>query len=206
MTTNIYIVRHGQTIWNKEKRMQGSLNSPLTETGELQANLLGQSLINENIDVIYSSSSPRAQQTSKKVNNALNKDIILMPELEELDMGVWEGMTHEDIETKYPDEWHYFWHDPDNYQAANGGESFDTLVLRSLSGFQQIIADNPGKNILLVSHRITIKFLLATILGQSPTDLPDSNPTSLSKIKLTNDGYEVAYLNNIDHYLHELLA
>lgn len=206
MTTNIYIVRHGQTIWNKEKRMQGSLNSPLTETGELQASLLGQSLINENIDVIYSSSSPRAQQTSKKVNNALNKDIILMPELEELDMGVWEGMTHEDIATKYPDEWHYFWHDPDHYQAANGGESFDTLVLRSLSGFQQIIADNPGKNILLVSHRMTIKFLLATILGQSPTDLPDPNPTSLSKIKLTNDGYEVAYLNNIDHYLHEILA
>lgn len=119
--TTLYFVRHGQTLWNQTHRMQGFKNSPLTAQGEQQADQLGRWLANDTtIARLLVSPSPRAQQTATYLNHHLHKPMITIPELQELNMGTWEGQTHDWIAKTAPTEWHRFWHDPDHYQGLNG--------------------------------------------------------------------------------------
>lgn len=200
MSVTLYIVRHGETEWNKENKMQGRLNSNLTNNGISQAMNLAEIIKNEKIDVIYTSPSSRAIQTTNYLNKFLNKQVNLCPSLDELSMGNWEGVTYTEIQKKFPNEWYNFWNDPVSYKALNGGETFENLIERITLGIEDIICENQNQNILLVSHRITIRFLLSYLLEKHVVDIPDLDSTSLSKISINNKKNFPVFLNNIDHY------
>lgn len=135
MTTTIYFIRHGQTIWNQEHRMQGFQNSPLTELGQFQARQLSHRLATfPTIDRIVASPSPRAQQTAHLVNLDLGLPITTDAAFQELNMGNWEGRTYTEIEAASPQEWANFWQAPEQFQASNGGETFADLATRALAG------------------------------------------------------------------------
>ncbi|MGX7418213.1 histidine phosphatase family protein [Carnobacterium gallinarum] len=204
MTTTLYFVRHGQTLWNLEERMQGQLNSALTNLGIQQAQALSNFLPEKKIDCCYVSTSLRAIQTAQLITTKLAIPINESSQLQEIKMGPWEGQSKLEIQQNYPHSWEQFWHAPHDYQPNGNGENFQQLQQRSVAKIKKICHENNGKTILIVSHRITIKVLLAHFLEQPLMDLwknGDILPTSLSCVEISSDHTNnVTLYSDISHY------
>ena len=156
----LYITRHGETKWNTEKRLQGWLNSPLTEKGILQGNLLHKAVKMYKISKIYSSPSERALKTAKAARGDLDIEIEIMDELKEMNMGNWEGKTLTEIKEKEPENFENYWTKPHLF-VKNSGEDFTDLLMRTKKAVARILKDNHEGDILIVTHGVTLKSLLS---------------------------------------------
>ena len=156
----LYITRHGETKWNTEKRLQGWLNSPLTEKGILQGNLLHNAVKMYKISKIYSSPSERALKTAKAARGDLDIEIEIMDELKEMNMGNWEGKTLTEIKEKEPENFENYWTKPHLF-VKNSGEDFNDLLVRTKKAVDRILKDNHEGDILIVTHGVTLKSLLS---------------------------------------------
>ena len=103
MKTTIFLIRHGETVWNRESRMQGYRNVPLSDSGREQAAKLADYLKNETFHAIYSSDLSRAAETAQLVAEKHQMPVIVFPEFRERNCGEWEGLTHDEVSRKYPD-------------------------------------------------------------------------------------------------------
>lgn len=201
--TIVYLIRHGQTEWNLEARMQGHKNSPLTEVGITQAKGLHNRLMNEKIDLIYSSESQRAYDTARIIRGDKDIPIYRRNGLREINMGEWEGMKQSDIVNKYPQIWNNFWNNPIQYTPVGEGESYTEFKNRIITDVENIINSNQGKNIAIITHRIALKVLMLHFNNQDITNIgniPDIQPASLSKICVNNEVREILLYGDISHY------
>lgn len=201
--TILYLIRHGQTKWNLEKRMQGHKDSPLTNVGISQAQKLRDRLMNEKVDLIYSSESKRAYDTAKIIQHNRNIPINARKELKEIHMGKWEGMNQTDIINKYPETWEIFWNNPSVYVPTDEGESYEELKARVIPSIEEIINLNQGKSIVIVTHRITLKVIMSHFMSQNICDIcenPDIESASLSKIHVENGVPKILLYGDISHY------
>lgn len=158
----IYITRHGQTHWNVEGRMQGAKNSKLTEQGKEEALNLGYSLKDIKIDYIYTSPLTRAHDTAILIKGDRDIPLVTHENLQEMNFGIWEGMYRDEVVRDYKDEYHRFWNEPHLY-TPSGGETFEELVKRVKVTLNDIVSQNKGEIILLVTHTIVIKAIYAII-------------------------------------------
>ncbi|PLS33120.1 histidine phosphatase family protein [Carnobacterium maltaromaticum] len=188
ITTTLYFVRHGQTEWNLDERMQGHLNSDLTAHGIQQTLNLAKGLPDMGLTHCYTSDSPRTQQTTALLTGELTLPVKTEAGLREINTGPWEGENKTTIQSRYPESWTHFWHNPHLYQPNGNGETFVDLQTRSVQALNKIIHQHPGATILIVSHRITIKVMLAYLLNQPLAELwetGDIAPTSLNCVEIT---------------------
>ncbi|MBU3204828.1 histidine phosphatase family protein [Clostridium algidicarnis] len=198
---NIYIARHGETKWNIEGRMQGFKNSDLTQRGINDARSLGESLKDIDFDCIYSSPLGRALDTAKYIRQDDNIKIILDDSLKELNLGLWEGMTHEEIKEKYPLQYNNFREHPESFESQ-GGESFLELIKRVEKGLNNIIKDENHENILIVTHTCVIKAISIIVKGNDVKDfwnLPFINNTSLTILEVINKEIKVLLEADVSH-------
>ncbi|MFD1674892.1 histidine phosphatase family protein [Alicyclobacillus fodiniaquatilis] len=185
--TNLYITRHGQTEWNVQGRLQGHLDSPLTELGVIQAEQLADSLVNVEFDVIYSSPSLRTVRTAEMIRGERPIDITIEDKLREINMGSWEGMELAEVKLQYPREHEAYWNTPDLYVPSNGGETFEAVSQRAVSCIEKIIRDNENKTIMLVTHTVTLKSIMNYFEKRPLKELwnpPYVHPTSLSHVMI----------------------
>ncbi len=166
----LYIIRHGQTEWNVEKRLQGWKNSPLTQKGRSDAERLAERLKDINFDYIYSSTQERAFKTAEIIKKDRNIDIIKLETLKEIGFGKWQGMKIKDIEVEYKNNYNTYMDTPHLYQPIEGSESFQDIFERAKKALDRII-ENGGENVLIVSHGVTIRVLIAIIKEISLDDL-----------------------------------
>ncbi|MBU3197466.1 histidine phosphatase family protein [Clostridium algidicarnis] len=198
---NIYIARHGETKWNIEGRMQGFKNSDLTQRGVSDARSLGESLKDIDFDCIHSSPLGRALDTAKYIRQDDNIKIILDDSLKELNLGLWEGMTHEEIKEKYPLQYNNFREHPESFESQ-GGESFLELIKRVEKGLNNIIKDENYENILIVTHTCVIKAISIIVKGNDVKDfwnLPFINNTSLTILEVINKEIKVLLEADVSH-------
>ncbi|MCF6463246.1 histidine phosphatase family protein [Clostridium sp. Cult1] len=177
----IFLVRHGESKWNVLKKIQGQQDIPLTNKGIEQANLIGNRLINEKIEKIYSSDLSRAFTTAKIIGNKLNLDIIPMKEFREINFGVWEGITNEIMNTKYSNELILWRKEPDKLRIE-GAETLKELQHRAMKGINKIINDDTINNFLIVSHSATLKTI---ILGLLDIDLVSFKNLTINNVSLS---------------------
>jgi len=158
--TKIYLVRHGETIWNTQKRWQGSKNSALTDLGKQQAQKTGELLNNIGLDVAYVSPLGRAVQTIDIIlqNKALEKH--MLSAVAEINMGDWEGRLQSEIAISEPLQASNFRQRPDLF-AVQGAETFVQLQERVVGSLLEIFDRHRGRSILIVSHWVAIKVALA---------------------------------------------
>lgn len=151
----LYLIRHGQTDWNKEERLQGKIDIELNENGRAMAIAAGEQLKSVHFDKVYSSPLKRALVTAQLICGDKNPDIIIDERLREISFGVLEGKTYTEITT--PDSpFRYFFSDNevDKFVAPEGGESIESLCARTKNFVQTIIepqADSADR-ILIVAH------------------------------------------------------
>ena len=118
--TEILLVRHGETLWNQQGRMQGHHDSPLTPTGLHQARRLGRRLAQVEFAALYSSDLGRAHQTARCIADHTGHDIIADRGLRERSFGIFEGLTNAEIKTKFPEEYELFAKRLPDYVMADG--------------------------------------------------------------------------------------
>lgn len=165
-----YITRHGETLWNTQKRMQGHKDSPLTELGISQAESLAGALKDVEFEAAYSSSSRRALQTARIIIGDRDVPVVPMDGLMEINLGVWEGMVFSEAEKLYPEEFKNFWEHPERYRTV-GGESFEALIDRVGRTMETLARRHKAGNLLVVTHAVTLKAITTYIEKKEIKDL-----------------------------------
>ncbi|HWL75604.1 MAG TPA: histidine phosphatase family protein [Burkholderiaceae bacterium] len=151
MKTKLLLIRHGETAWNAEHRIQGTLDIPLSPLGRVQSARLADCLASEPIEAVYSSGQSRAWLTAAPVAARLGLQVIAEPRLRERAFGVFEGLTLDEIAARYPAEF-IKWRERDPAWRPEGGESGQQLIDRVMSAVTEIGARHQNQTVALVSH------------------------------------------------------
>lgn len=189
----LYVARHGQTLWNTQKRMQGWGNSDLTELGIKQAKMLGKELLPIDFSQVISSPLGRTVETTKLIMGEREYEIVLNEDFKEMGFGSWEGQCPDLLKTRYPDQYKNLWTDATQYMPIDG-ESFERVTKRVKRGMDKIIQDNPEGNVLLVTHGMIVQVLILHMKGLPLSQLWDRGvvpPTSLTVFDIRPDKVEV---------------
>jgi probable phosphoglycerate mutase len=170
--TRVYLVRHGQSTFNREQRFQGRSDEPvLTEAGAAGAVLLGRHLAGKRFDIILTSPLKRAHQTASILRSALDgaPPFVVTEDLEEMHLGVWQGLSIETIRHGFPEEWRVWQDCPHELKIpASDGTFFFPVrnLFEQARGFwQQFLNRHAGETALLVTHGGTARALIATATG-----------------------------------------
>lgn len=149
--TRLIVVRHGETAWNVDTRIQGHLDIPLNATGLWQARQLGDALAGEAISAIYTSDLLRARRTAQAVADTTGAALVDEPGLRERAFGSFQGRTFAEVETEHPEQARR-WRQRDPDYAPDGGESLRVLRERVVDTTHRLAARHPGELVLLVTH------------------------------------------------------
>lgn len=168
--TQLILIRHGETVWNQQRRMQGHSDSPLSETGLRQAQLLARHLKQIAFSALYSSDSGRAHHTARAVAEVTGHDIILEPRLRERHFGVFEGLTGSEIEASFPADYARF-KSRDQSHVIPGGESASQFRARVSACFDEISSRHNGELVVVITHGLVLDVLYRAALG-IPPELP----------------------------------
>ena len=164
--TEIILIRHGETEWNSQQRMQGHSNSDLSSVGQAQIQALGQWMKNVPFDIIYSSDSLRAKQTAEAITQFSGHDLKIDLRLREKNLGVFEGLTSEEAKERHPEVFRLFKTAGSKY-VIDEGESTQQLQDRALEIVEEIRFKHPEERVLLVTHGGFIRVVMKHSLGLS---------------------------------------
>ena len=151
--TTILLVRHGETDWNVHRRVQGHSDTPLNDTGRAQARALAEELDGERIDAVFSSDLLRAHETARIVAEQRGLDVTAIRDLRERHFGTWEGLTDDEIFTRFPEV----------REGAPWGdaETQEEMAERVLAALRRISEAHPDQRVLVVSHGGPLRRVLA---------------------------------------------
>lgn len=195
----ILLTRHGQTDWNKVGRWQGHADIPLNETGQQQAQALGERLKNWPIDTIYTSDLQRCVQTAAPLADTLGIEPALAPIWRERHVGDFSGLTGDEARTQYPEIWANAKRgmiDPPN------GEPFAEVRRRAWRAYETVVAAHDEGMVVVVTHGGLLHALLAQVLGIASTGygrFSMRGNTGLSVVEVNSQGPVVTRLNDTSH-------
>jgi broad specificity phosphatase PhoE len=164
--TEIILIRHGETAWNKEEIFRGRADVELNETGLRQAELLGKYLSAEKIDFIYSSPLQRAVQTAQAIADFQRNKVKKIESLLDLDFGEWQGLTLKEAREGDP-ELYQDWLDTPEQVRMPGGESLESVRNRAMPFVEDAVVRCGEGRMALVSHRVVLKVIICALLGLS---------------------------------------
>jgi len=162
MKTTVILVRHGESVWNREGRVQGQSDPPLTALGQAQAKQVAERLTMEQVELIFSSDSQRAAATAGAISQKLGLPVTQDSRLREISVGYWEGLLFKEAQERYAEEYATWRKDPT--QGRGGGESRAELEARGWAAVADIVAANSGRNIVITSHGGTIQAITCHVL------------------------------------------
>jgi probable phosphoglycerate mutase len=184
--TFIYFVRHGETILTPERKFSGtgSLNPELMQEGFNQADLVAEEAVKLGADVLIASPLKRTTQTAEAIARTTGLEIILDESWYELSFGDWDGKSIEEVRAEDPDAYQA-WLNSTAY-APGGGESYDEASVRIEEALGKLVAEYPGKKVIVVTHNGVIKTAIKLAMG-APAEAVfhiDASPCSISSISI----------------------
>ena len=196
--TEIYLTRHGQTLWNLEKRLQGQGDSPLTDKGIKGAKLLGKRLEEIELDVIYTSPIKRALETAKLIKGERNITLIEEKGLMEINFGDYEGHTEEEMLGigKGQEISKIFNGEMDVVPPK--GESLRMVYSRVKDTLDEILSKEKGKKILIVTHGTTLKTIVSYFREDNEIYHEIMGQATLTKVIEKDGKFTFEYINNGD--------
>jgi broad specificity phosphatase PhoE len=148
--TTLLLVRHGETDWNAEGRLQGHTDRPLNEHGRRQARALAERLAGDGVDAIYSSDLARARETAEIVGERLGLPVVTDPDLRERNWGSWEGLTGSERD-----------------HVEYVGEAIDAHGERVVQAVRRIAEQHPGQRIVVVTHGGSLRRIQLVAYGMA---------------------------------------
>jgi 2,3-bisphosphoglycerate-dependent phosphoglycerate mutase len=186
------MVRHGETAWNAEGRIQGQLDIPLSETGVAQARALAAVLAAERFDAIYSSDLARVRQTAEPAARRLGLEVRLDARLRERHYGVFETLTYVEARERYPAEYARF-RDKDPEFDFVSGESLKHFAERSLACVAALIARHAGERLLVFTHGGVLEMVYRHATGRglsTPRDFEIPN-AAINRLEFSGSAWRV---------------
>ena len=194
------LVRHGESTWNREHRIQGQSDPPLSAGGLRQAELLAVRLARREFSGFYTSDLRRASQTAEAIGAISGQAPEPMQSLREIQLGAWEGLTTGDIATRFPDAWAKWLAQPD-WDVVPGGEGAQRFSDRVGATVEDIFRRHPKGDTLVVTHGGVIQIALHRILGRAGHGLFPFRiqNASISVIESRNGRIVISGVNDIAH-------
>jgi probable phosphoglycerate mutase len=160
------LVRHGQSTWNREHRIQGQLDPPLSMEGRRQAELVGRRLARgRRIEGFYASDLKRAWETAQAIGAAIGLDPEPTPGLREIYLGAWEGLRTEELAQRFPDAWAR-WNEEPDWDVVPGGEGAEPFERRVAAALDAIFERHVRGDVLVVTHGGVIQVALHRVVGR----------------------------------------
>src|SRR5678815_1297435 len=208
-TTRVFLVRHGATALAAEDRFAGATDVELSEEGREQARRLAFRLRHEKITSIYASPLGRTVETATILARPHSLEVQTRDGLREISHGRWERMTRREVEEQFPEEAAAWDSDPYTF-APQGGESGLAVTARALPVLLELVRMHVGREVLIVSHKATIRLLLSSLLGFDPRryrDNLDQSPAALNIIDFKDAvRARLTLFNDTSHYDQSGLA
>jgi len=202
-TTRIFMVRHGATQLSAEDRFAGAVDVELSEHGKFQAARLAERLADDSISAAYCSPMTRTIQTATILASPHNVSLTQKDGLREIHHGHWEGMRRADVEEQFPDEYAAWEEDPFTF-APRGGEAGVNVIARVLPVIREIVLEHRGENVLVVSHKATLRLILSSLLGfdaRGYRDRLDQSPACLNVLDFKDPvRARLMLFNDVSHY------
>src|SRR5919201_4687627 len=201
--TRVFMVRHGATVLSAEDRFAGATDVALSGEGREQTRRLAARLSHEKIAAIYASPLGRTVETAQILAVRHKLEVQTRDSFREINHGCWEQMTRREVEEKFPEEAAEWEKDPYTF-APVGGESGLAVTARALPTLIELVRQHSGENILVVSHKATIRLLLSSLLGFDPRryrDNLDQKPAALNIVDFKDaTRARLTLFNDTSHY------
>ena len=198
--TRIVAVRHGETVWNAEMRMQGQLDTALSERGRRQAARAAAALADEGIEAIVSSDLARAYDTAAAIAAVVGLPVAIDPGLRERSFGIFQGYTYAEIDARWPaDALRWRRHDPSF--APEGGESLIEFDARAVAAMTRIAEQARGRSILVVTHGGVLDCLYRAASGLD-LDAPrtwELGNASINRLLFTGERFTLVGWSDTSH-------
>ncbi|HVN54164.1 MAG TPA: histidine phosphatase family protein [Anaerolineaceae bacterium] len=204
--TRIFLVRHGSTRLSAEDHFAGAIDPELSDEGVFQAGRLAERLADDKITAVYCSPLVRTIQTAKILAAPHHLDIIQREGLREIDHGHWEGLRRSEVETQFPEEYADWEEDPFTF-APLGGETGVSVIARALPVLREIVSLHRGENVIVVSHKATIRLMISSLLGfdtRGYRDRLDQSPACLNVLDFKDPvRARLMLFNDVSHYIDQ---
>ncbi len=203
MPTRLYLVRHGATPLTAENRFSGAVGVDLSDEGRKQVRWLAERLTDDELAAIYSSPLSRTMETAEIL--AEPHGLVPIPKngIEEIHHGHWEGLTRREVEERFAEEYAAWEEDPFTF-APEGAESGLAVLSRALPVIREIVLEHPGQNVLVVSHKATLRLVMSSLLGFDPRgyrDRLDQSPACLNVLDFKDPvRARLMLFNDVSHY------
>jgi broad specificity phosphatase PhoE len=201
--TRVFMVRHGATVLTAEDRFAGATDVELSDEGREQTRRLAERLSTEKIAAVFASPMSRTMETAAILAAPHGLTVQKRDGFREISHGHWEQMTRREVEERFPEEAAEWEKDPYTF-APEGGESGLAVTARALPALVDLVRHHAGENLLIVSHKATIRLLLSSLLGFDPRrfrDNLDQNPAALNIVDFRDPTLaRLTLFNDTSHY------
>lgn len=200
MTVNrVILIRPGETDWNRQGRWQGWVDSPLDDYGKAQAKQLARYIRNIGMSALYASDSRRAVETADILSTQLGFPPVYDKRWRERDIGAWQGMTLNEIRAWYQDDYRKLQADIENFRVPEG-ESRADVRQRVMAAFNDILVENKGSTVGILTHTTTTHMLLHSLVDGYDIYAAVLGNTAVTTIRLGESGrWELVALNDLSH-------
>lgn len=203
MTTRLYLVRHGATPLTAEDRFSGAENVHLSEEGRHQVGQLAERLADDHIHAIYCSPLDRTVETATLLAKPHGLTPIQRDGLREISHGHWEGLSRQEVEERYLEEYTAWEADPFTF-APEGAESGISVLARALPVIRELVVTHKDRNVLVVSHKATLRLVISSLLGfdaRGYRDRLDQAPACLNILDFKDTvRARLMLFNDVSHY------
>jgi broad specificity phosphatase PhoE len=196
----LLLVRHGQSTWNSEHRIQGQLDPPLSDEGRRQAERVGQRIAGRRFAGFYSSDLKRAFETAQAIEAATGFQAESMPGLREIFLGEWEGLRTDDLAQRFPEAWASWTEEPD-WDLVSGGEGAALFETRVAAALDEILGRHAQGDVVVVTHGGVIQIALHRVIGRPSRGLFPFKiqNASISVIERRDGRMVIAGVNDTSH-------
>ena len=203
MVTRLYLIRHGATMLSAEDRFAGSTDVDLSDEGRRQVGRLAARLADDKVAAVYASPLRRCAETAAVIGAPHDLVPTLRDGLREIAHGRWEGLRRSEVEAQFAEEYTAWEADPFTF-APQGGECGVDVLARALPIVREIVVAHAGGNVVIVSHKATIRLVISSLLGfdaRGYRDRLDQNPACLNIIDMRDPvRARLMLFNDTSHY------
>ncbi len=198
----LYLVRHGETEYNRHDLFRGLKDIPLNETGRRQAEAAAEYLKDHPIAAFYSGPLRRSRDTCEAIARVHGAPVRLMPQLQDIDYGEWSGRTVAEVEESHPEIFHVWGTDPE-LVTFPGGESLADAAARVAQGLAELAASHPDEAIVAVGHKMVNRLILCAVLDAPIASMwhIEQLNGAINVIETGPRGYLLLHLNEASHLL-----
>jgi len=196
----VFVIRHGESTWVRERRFAGSRDVPLTHTGRRQCAAVARALAATGVAAVYASPLERARASAEVIAEPHRLPVRIVPAFAEMAFGAWEGLTRDEIRARFPEGWEQ-WRSAPHLCAPLGGETVSKVAERVGAGLTELQQAHADQTIVLVSHSIVMRVMVLAALGLGLDRLwtVDAAPAGITEIEYEPDWATVHRMNTVSY-------